>query len=32
MVGKGGITRSNIDEIHFPDIQGDQMEGECVVT
>ena len=28
MEGESGVTRSIIDEIHFWDIQGDQMEGE----
>ena len=32
MEGENGVTRSNIDEFHFSDIQGDQMEGECGVT
>ena len=27
-----GVTRSVVDELHFWDIQGDQMEGESVVT
>ena len=28
MEGESGVTRSIIDEIHFSDIEGDQMEGE----
>ena len=32
MVGKSGVTRSIIDELHSLDIQGDQMEGESGVT
>ena len=28
MESKSGVTRSIIDELHFSDIQGDQMEGE----
>ena len=28
MEGESGVTRSVIDELHSPDIQGDQMEGE----
>ena len=32
MEGESGVTRSIIDEIHFWDIQGDQMEGESGVT
>ena len=28
MEGESGVTRSIIDEIHFWDIQGDQMEGK----
>ena len=28
MEGESGVTRSIIDEIHFWDIEGDQMEGE----
>ena len=31
MEGESGVTRSIIDEIHFWDIQGDQMEGESGV-
>ena len=31
MEGESGVTRSIIDEIHFWDIQGDQMEGESRV-
>ena len=27
-----GVTRSIIDELHFSDIQQDQMEGESCVT
>ena len=29
---EGGVTRSNIDELHSWDIQVDQMEGESGVT
>ena len=29
---ESGVTRSIIDELHFSDIQGDQMEGESGVT
>ena len=29
---ESGVTRSVIDELHFWDIQGDQMEGESGVT
>ena len=32
MKGESGVTRSNIDELHISDIQGDQMEGESGVT
>ena len=32
MEGESGVTRSIIDELHFWDIQGDQMEGESGVT
>ena len=32
MGGESGVTRSIIDEFHFSDIQGDQMEGESGVT
>ena len=32
MEGEGGVTRNIIDELHSPDIQGDQMEGESGVT
>ena len=28
MEGESGVTLSIIDEIHFSDIEGDQMEGE----
>ena len=31
MVGENGVTRSITDELHFSDIQGDQMEGESGV-
>ena len=31
MEGESGVTRSIIDELHFLDIQGDQMEGESGV-
>ena len=31
MEGESGVTRSIIDQLHFSDIQGDQMEcGSCV--
>ena len=32
MEGENGATRSNIDELHSSDIQGDQMEGESGLT
>ena len=32
MEGESGVTRSIIDELHFFDIQQDQMEGEGGVT
>ena len=32
MEGESGVTRSVIDEIHFLDIQPDQMAGESGVT
>ena len=32
MEGESGVTRSMIDELHSPDIQGDQMESESGVT
>ena len=32
MEGESGVTRSIIDELHFWDIQRDQMEGEGGVT
>ena len=32
MQGESGVTRSIIDELHSSDIQGDQMQGESVVT
>ena len=32
MVSESGVTRSITDELHFSDIQGDQMEGESGVT
>ena len=32
-MGSGsGVTRSIIEEVHFSDIQGDQMVGESIVT
>ena len=31
MEGESCVTRSIIDELHSPDIQGDQMEGESGV-
>ena len=32
MENESGVTRNMIDELHFPDIQRDQMEGESGVT
>ena len=32
MEGESCVTRSIIDELHYSDIQGDQMEGESGVT
>ena len=32
MEGESGMTRSIIDELHSPDMQGDQMEGESGVN
>ena len=32
MDGESGVIRRIIDELHFSDIQGDQMEGESGVT
>ena len=32
MGGESGVTRSIFDELHFWDIQGDQMAGESGVT
>ena len=32
MHGENGVTRSIIDEFHYWDIQGDQMEDETGVT
>ena len=32
MESESSVTRSIIDELHFSDIQGDQMEGESGVT
>ena len=32
MKGESGVTRSNIDELHSWDIQGEQKEGESGVT
>ena len=32
MEGESGVSRSIIDEIHFSDIEGDEMEGESGVT
>ena len=29
---ESGVTRSIFDEVHFSDIEGDQMEGESGVT
>ena len=31
MEGEGGVTRSFIDELHYWEIQVDQMEGEGMV-
>ena len=31
MEDESGVTRSIIDELHYSDIQGDQMEGESAV-
>ena len=31
MDGESGFTRSIIEELHFLDIQGDEMEGERMV-
>ena len=32
MEGESGVTRSIIDELHWSDIRGDQMEEESIVT
>ena len=32
MEDESGVTRSIVDELHFLNIQGDQMEGESGVT
>ena len=32
MEGESDVTRSIIDELHSPDVQGNQMEGESGVT
>ena len=32
MEGESGVTRSLIDEVHYSDIQRDQVEGESNVT
>ena len=32
MEGESVVTRCIIDELHFSDIEGDQMEGESGVT
>ena len=32
MEGESGVTRSIVDELHFSDIQGDQMVGESIFT
>ena len=32
MEGESGVTRSIIDELHYSDIQRDEMEGENGVT
>ena len=32
MESESGVTRGIIDEVHFWDIQGDQIEGESGVT
>ena len=31
MEGEGGVNQSIIDELHYWDNQGDQMEGESIV-
>ena len=32
MENQSGVTRNIIDELHFSDIQGDEMEGESGAT
>ena len=32
MASESGVTRSIIEKLHSPDIQGDQMEGESGFT
>ena len=32
MEAESGVTRSIIDDLHFSDIQGDQMVGESIFT
>ena len=32
MEQESGVTRSIVDELHSPDIQGDQMEGASGIT
>ena len=32
MEGESGLTRRIIDELHYSDMQGDQMEGESGIT
>ena len=32
MEGESGVTQSIIDDLHFWDIQGDEMKGESGVT
>ena len=32
MEGESGVTLSIVDELHFLDIQGDQMVGESIFT
>ena len=32
MEQESGVTRSIVDEVHSPDIQGDQMEGASGIT
>ena len=32
MEGEGDVTRSIVDELHSPDVKGDQVEGESGVS